>query len=136
MQETFSYMLPSCESGAWPSKKSLGGTNLPMSTKANPSPNDCYLKAEPEEPLFTLLGRDPTAPFVVIFWAKMRTLAGLSTPEHVAEAMATSEELRDWAMKLGKSDKLAAAFDAFRKACFEVAKAELEATQANPGSGI
>lgn len=43
-----------------------------MSTKQNPSPNDCYNRAEPDEPLFTLLARDPLAPGVVRLWAALR----------------------------------------------------------------
>ena len=111
-----------------------------MSTKANPSPNDCYTKALPDEPMFTLLGRDPAAPYVVIFWCKMRQLMfGESDNPTIVEAMACSEELRNWAMKLGKSDKLTTAFEAFKRACFEVAKTELEARQVEPspeGAGI
>jgi hypothetical protein len=33
---------------------------------------DCYLKAEPDEPKFTLLARDPLAPFLVALWAALR----------------------------------------------------------------
>jgi hypothetical protein len=30
-----------------------------MGTKSNPGPFDCYAKAEPDEPMFVLLARDP-----------------------------------------------------------------------------
>jgi hypothetical protein len=104
-----------------------------MSTKANPGPNSCYDRALLDEPIFTLLGRDPTAPFVVLFWAKMRNVMfGDAEIAQCTEAQACAEQMRDWAMKLGKRDKLAIAFEAFKKACFEVAKAELEASQAEP----
>lgn len=43
-----------------------------MGTKANPAPNDCYLKAEDDEPLFTLLARDPLAPQLVRRWVALR----------------------------------------------------------------
>lgn len=43
-----------------------------MGTKANPDIYDCYREAEPFEPLFTLLGRDPIAPYLVSIWAKIR----------------------------------------------------------------
>lgn len=33
---------------------------------------DCYHKAEPDEPKFTLLARDPLAPFLVALWAALR----------------------------------------------------------------
>lgn len=38
----------------------------PMATKAQG--DDCYTKAKPDEPLFTLLGRDYSAPATVDFW--------------------------------------------------------------------
>lgn len=44
-----------------------------MGTKLNPAPNDCYDKAEPDEPRFTLIGRDPFAPGLIELWAAMRT---------------------------------------------------------------
>ena len=102
-----------------------------MATKNNPGPHSCYDKADPDEPLFTLLGRDPCAPFVVIFWCKMRALLG-KDPAQIEEAGACAEAMRDWAMKLGKNDQIVAAIEAFRMACFEVAKAELEAKQVEP----
>lgn len=43
-----------------------------MGTKNNPGKFDCYENAEPDEPMFTLLGRDPVAPFLVSLWAKVR----------------------------------------------------------------
>lgn len=33
---------------------------------------DCYHKAEEDEPKFTLLARDPLAPFMVALWAALR----------------------------------------------------------------
>jgi hypothetical protein len=102
---------------------------ITMSTKANPSPNDCYTRAELDEPMFVLLGRDPAASFVVFLWARMR-LGMFGTSEQNIDAQKCAEELRDWAVKLGKTDKLKLAYDAFRMACFEVARAELEAAQA------
>lgn len=43
-----------------------------MGTKNNPAPNDCYDRAEPDEPMFTLLARDPTGATLVSIWAKLR----------------------------------------------------------------
>lgn len=43
-----------------------------MGTKNNPAPNDCYAKAEADEPLFILLARDPTAAHLVSIWSKLR----------------------------------------------------------------
>ena len=43
-----------------------------MGCKNNPGKFDCYTNAEPDEPMFVLLGRDPVAPFLVSLWAKIR----------------------------------------------------------------
>jgi hypothetical protein len=43
-----------------------------MGTKANPGEYDCHAKALPDEPLFTLLARDPSAPDLVERWAEER----------------------------------------------------------------
>lgn len=43
-----------------------------MGTKNNPGAFDCYENAEPDEPMFILLGRDPLAPFLVSIWSKLR----------------------------------------------------------------
>lgn len=116
-----------------------------MSTKANPGPNSCYERALPDEPIFTLLGRDPAASFTILFWCKLRELMGKDAAQ-IDEAQACVAAMRDWAIKLEKGAELHDAFQAFRKACFEVAKAELEAskestepnagTGTNPGAGI
>ena len=43
-----------------------------MGTKNNPGKFDCYGNAEPDEPMFTLLGRDPHAAAAVRKWASDR----------------------------------------------------------------
>ena len=43
-----------------------------MGTKNNPGQFDCYANAEPDEPMFVLLGRDRLAPFLVSIWSKIR----------------------------------------------------------------
>lgn len=43
-----------------------------MGTKNNPGKFDCHASAEDDEPLFTLLARDPLAPYLVAAWAEMR----------------------------------------------------------------
>lgn len=43
-----------------------------MGTKTNPGKFDCYAKAEPDEPVFVLLGRDPSAGPLVRLWAAIR----------------------------------------------------------------
>jgi hypothetical protein len=43
-----------------------------MGTKNNPGQFDCHAKAEPDEPLFTLLARDPLASHLVAIWGYIR----------------------------------------------------------------
>ena len=43
-----------------------------MGTKTRPSRFDCHDRAAPDEPLFTLLARDPLAPFLVSIWSSLR----------------------------------------------------------------
>lgn len=43
-----------------------------MGTKNNPGKFDCYDAAEPNEPMFTLLARDRSAPQLIREWADMR----------------------------------------------------------------
>jgi hypothetical protein len=73
-----------------------------MGTKNNPGAYDCYANAEPDEPMFVLLGRDPMASSLVKMWAVLRELAGES-PSKVKEAEACALSMSDWALKLGKS---------------------------------
>jgi hypothetical protein len=40
-----------------------------VGTKNDPGKYDCYEKAEPDEPMFVLLARDPLAPQLVRHWA-------------------------------------------------------------------
>lgn len=43
-----------------------------MGTKNNPGRFDCEAKAEPDEPKFTMLGRDPQGAHLVSIWSKLR----------------------------------------------------------------
>lgn len=47
-----------------------------MSTKNNPGAFRCYDAALPDEPFFTILGRDPAAPATLRFWAEERERHG------------------------------------------------------------
>lgn len=47
-----------------------------MGTKNNPGKFDCYAAAEPDEPMFILLGRDKHAPTLVWLWSVLRELDG------------------------------------------------------------
>jgi hypothetical protein len=43
-----------------------------MGTKNDPGIYDCHAKAHPDEPMFTLLGRDPMGFHLVRIWAALR----------------------------------------------------------------
>jgi hypothetical protein len=72
-----------------------------MSTKNNPGKFDCYANADPDEPMFVLLGRDPMAGYLVRFWAAWRLQMG-EDADKVENANACAGALNEWAEKLGK----------------------------------
>jgi hypothetical protein len=73
-----------------------------MGTKLNPGPYDCYSRALPDEPLFTLLARDPMAPDLVRRWAEDRMArinAGqlaFADTAGVAEAAVLAHSMEVW----------------------------------------
>lgn len=73
-----------------------------MATKNNPGDYDCYANAEPDEPMFILLGRDPIAEVLVMLWADIREALGGADPEKMAEARLCAEQLAAWARSKGK----------------------------------
>ncbi len=66
-----------------------------MGTKDNPAKFDCYERAEPDEPMFVLLARDPFAPILVRLWAQLRQL---SDPESYkpCEANSCASDMEKW----------------------------------------
>ena len=66
-----------------------------MGTKNNPGTYDCYAKAEPDEPIFILLGRDIGAPVLVEKWAEQAERVG-GDPEKIAEARKCAADMRAW----------------------------------------
>ena len=67
-----------------------------MGTKNDPGVFDCYANAEPDEPLFVLLGRDKHAPTLVWLWATLRELDGESEAK-VSEARSCAANMMAWA---------------------------------------
>lgn len=69
-----------------------------MGTKLQPGRFDCYKAAEPAEPLFTLLARDPLAPALVMEWAdQYAELKGLSSQDpKVCEARRCGMNMLAW----------------------------------------
>jgi hypothetical protein len=72
-----------------------------MSTKNNPGNFDCYKNAEPDEPMFVLLGRDKHAARLVRQWATLREVEG-EDPKKIAEARKCADDMENWAVARGK----------------------------------
>ena len=77
-----------------------------MATKNNPGNFDRYKNADPDEPMFILLGRDQSAPDKVRRWAREREeLIGFGIkPESdrakVIEAYEVANQMEEWRRKL------------------------------------
>jgi hypothetical protein len=80
-----------------------------MSTKNNVGSFNCYEKAHPDEPMFVLLGRDPTAPLIVLAWVVLRHHCGHNDSAQLEEAIQCAQDMQAWAAKLGKTPILARA---------------------------
>jgi len=72
-----------------------------MGTKQNPGAYDCYSRAEPNEPMFVLLGRDPATPLLIEAWMALRPG---DDPAKLIEAQDCAHACHLWLMKLGKRD--------------------------------
>ena len=70
-----------------------------MGTKTNPGQYDCYAKAEPDEPLFVLLARDPLAPILVRLWADLTTSRMPNGATKSVEAVKCSIAMEAWRAK-------------------------------------
>lgn len=64
-----------------------------MSTKNNPGPFNCYEAAEPDEPMFILLGRDRHAAALVNMWVAMRALEPSPNSAKLLEALRCADEM-------------------------------------------
>lgn len=88
-----------------------------MGTKNNPGNFDCYANAEPDEPMFILLGRDKFAPSLVEHWADGREADG-EDAEKVEEARQCADAMRKWLTKLGKKEQPLNAVGSYVWACY------------------
>lgn len=66
-----------------------------MGTKNNPGAFDCYTKAGPDEPIFTLRANDPLAPDAVEDWALAYEARG-GDKAKVDEALNCAHQMRVW----------------------------------------
>ena len=73
-----------------------------MGSKLNPGAYDCYENALPDEPMFVLLARDPSAPELVEYWAteRQRQIDNARRPHPdqamVDEAVRCAANMRHW----------------------------------------
>lgn len=71
-------------------------------------PQDCYSKALPGEPRFTLIGRDPHAPAVIRHWANLREYEGEIDPK-IDGARKIASDMEAYRAELVKADEAAEA---------------------------
>lgn len=89
-----------------------------MGTKNEPGKFDCHAKAEPDEPLFTLIARDPFAARLVRLWASLSE-KDLAAASHQFACLcheaskADSHSLAHFG-KISEAEYCAAAMDAWR----------------------
>lgn len=71
-----------------------------MGTKNNPGKFDCYANAEPDEPMFVLLARDPVAAHVVRYWAWIREqnepVVTIAKSQKLVEALECADAMDVW----------------------------------------
>lgn len=83
-----------------------------MGTKNKPGEFDYYHKADPDEPIFTLLGRDPAMPWMVINWAIARN-------DMIAQGRGSPNDL----LKIEEALFLAASTYRYWRICNEITEA-------------
>jgi hypothetical protein len=93
--ESFSVIGTVAQSSALPARR------LKVETKAKPSPEGCYARALPDEPMFILLGRDRCAPDAIRRWADERTRLAIEEdwsedPERITDAVDTADAMERW----------------------------------------
>lgn len=71
-----------------------------MGTKRIPGKFDCYDRAHVDEPMFTLLARDPMAPMLVERWADLRSGCGENVLR-LSEARELAKQMRQWQRENG-----------------------------------
>jgi hypothetical protein len=75
-----------------------------MGTKNNPAPYDCYANANPDEPMFVLLGRDKFGASLVRLWALARETDD-EDPAKLQEARDCADAMAEWCNAAGKNSE-------------------------------
>ncbi len=91
-----------------------------MATKNDPGAYDCYANAQPDEPLFVLLARDPTGALLVGLWVALRAKLRPTDVAQIQEAAACANAMDAYAQALGKGEACQAAKQAFAQTAFEL----------------
>lgn len=92
-----------------------------MGTKRNPGAYDCYERAEADEPLFTLIARDPLAADLVRLWHQLRVKDGVAAAEVFAALMRKAKGLDAGdSGKISEALACARSMDAWRWNRFEL----------------
>jgi hypothetical protein len=77
-----------------------------MGTRERPGDYDCHERAEPNEPRFTLIGRDPTAGALVRLWVRLRIWLDPASVESerakYEEALRCADAMDQWAAQISK----------------------------------
>ena len=75
-----------------------------MPSKQNPGVYDCYKAALPDEPVFTILGRDLAGPATLEFWASQRIKLGKTVEDddkdRIRVAFDDAKEMQEWRDKM------------------------------------
>lgn len=70
-----------------------------MSTKINPGRFNCYAAAMPDEPIFTILARDPAFPATVDFWRSCRIDFGKNKSDDDLDRLVAAKDEADAAVR-------------------------------------
>lgn len=84
-----------------------------MGTKNKPGQFDCYHKADPDEPVFVLLGRDPAACLAVLFWVRLRQDMDAQDPK-LLEARLCARQMEAYTRQAKGHSELQRAMASFR----------------------
>jgi hypothetical protein len=80
-----------------------------MGTKNKPGAYDCYANAAPDEPMFVLLARDPSAHLLVGLWALIREKLSSDDEEKIEEARGRADAMQQWLSEHADAKKVAKA---------------------------
>ncbi len=98
-----------------------------MGTKTKPGPFDCYGEAASDEPIFTLLARDPDAALVVEIWCSIRE-ARTGPTDRTREARDVAASMRRWRLRnVGVDSAPAEKGASLIPSAFQIALSKLDA---------